>query len=84
MIDIDAAFDAEHCHRSLGWRWIEWIVAILAFSTAIGLVALLPETQYTRKSGQPISERRWMDNYRFWPVSGGGAPKVHRQVALSD
>lgn len=57
-------------------------MAILAFATAIGMMAFLPETQYTRRAGQTLQKRHWVDNLRFWPASGGGPPKVHRQASI--
>lgn len=77
---ITTTAGADRCCRGLGWRWIQWIMAILTFAAAIGLIVMLPETQYTRKTGQAPTKRQWIDDYRFWPVSGGGPPKQHRHV----
>ncbi|KIX06196.1 uncharacterized protein Z518_04170 [Rhinocladiella mackenziei CBS 650.93] len=64
-------------NSDLGWRWVEWILAIITFATAVGLLLFFPETQYTRNFSATRRERSWKDNYRFWPVSGGGKPKDH-------
>lgn len=53
-------------------------MAILTFSTSVGIIFLLPETQYTNSTSAARSTRTWKDNFRFEPVSGGGKPKAHR------
>ncbi|EXJ59425.1 uncharacterized protein A1O5_12306 [Cladophialophora psammophila CBS 110553] len=63
-------------NSSLGWRWTEWIIVILAFSSAAMILLLMPETQYTNNPDR--RPRRRIDDFRFWPVSGGGKRKVHR------
>lgn len=76
-------YDNRHLIKSnkashLGWRWVQWIMAILSFVTAVALLLFFPETQYLRKEKAADLQRRWLDNFRFWPVSGGGRPKVQR------
>lgn len=62
-----------------GWRWIEWAVAILAFGACLLVFVFFPETQYTRASTEKHQrEATWADNFRVWPVSGGGRAKVDR------
>jgi hypothetical protein len=63
----------------LGWRWIQWIVAILSLSTSLLLFLFFPETQYTRESDNlHRRERKLVDELRFWAVSGGGKKKVDK------
>ncbi|KAK5421905.1 hypothetical protein LTR06_000162 [Exophiala xenobiotica] len=64
-------------NQHLGWRWVQWVMAILTFSTSVGLILLLPETQYTNSTSTARSTRSWKDNFRFESVSGGGNPKSH-------
>ncbi|OAP63485.1 hypothetical protein AYL99_02712 [Fonsecaea erecta] len=65
-------------NQSLGWRWIEWVLAIITFGAAALMLILLPETQYTRHMEETTTLiRSWKDDLRFWPVSGGGRPKEH-------
>lgn len=62
-----------------GWRWIEWVVAILSFSTCLLVFFFFPETQYTRESThQHRRDPTLLDSFRIWPVSGGGRAKVNR------
>jgi MFS family permease len=68
---------------NLGWRWVEWVQAILTLSTCALIAILLPETQYTRRSANAHHrKRRLVDNFRFWPVSGGGEKKVEKYAHL--
>jgi MFS family permease len=68
----------------LGWRWIQWIVAILSISTSVLLFLVFPETQYTRDSENlHHRQRNFLDSFRFWPVSGGGRRKVDRYAVAS-
>lgn len=69
--------DCVHC-RNLGWRWTQWTMAILTLSTFVLLLFCFPETQYTRSTKDNRNRRDFTDNFRFWRVSGGGKPKVHR------
>ncbi|KEF55245.1 uncharacterized protein A1O9_08899 [Exophiala aquamarina CBS 119918] len=64
-------------NTSLGWRWTQWIVAMITFGVATLIFLFVPETQYTRSAGMEKRTRSWKDNFRFWVVSGGGKPKVH-------
>ncbi|ETI25799.1 hypothetical protein G647_02573 [Cladophialophora carrionii CBS 160.54] len=66
--------------QTLGWRWVEWILAIITFGTAVLMLLLVPETQYTGNAATGASTRSWKDDLRFWSVSGGGTPK-ERSVA---
>jgi MFS family permease len=64
--------------RDLGWRWTQWIMAILAFSVAALIFVFFPETQYTADP-RTVTEKRLPDqNFTFTRVSGGGQAKVHR------
>ncbi|EXJ74239.1 uncharacterized protein A1O5_02535 [Cladophialophora psammophila CBS 110553] len=70
-------------NQALGWRWIEWILAIITFGAAVLMIFLLPETQYTRCRRETTTlTRSWKDELRFWPVSGGGPPKEHRSGGI--
>jgi hypothetical protein len=64
--------------RTLGWRWVEWILAIITFGSAVVMLLLVPETQYTGDTPAETPPRSWKDDLRFWPVSGGGTPKERR------
>ena len=65
--------------QSLGWRWIEWVCAILSFCSCIMIFVFLPETQYARTAELTHTRQRsLLDGLRFWNVSGGGPPKVKR------
>jgi predicted MFS family arabinose efflux permease len=66
--------------RNLGWRWTQWVMGFLTLGTAFMLLLFFPETQYTKSTVVNRHKRTMMDNFRFWRVSGGGTPKVHRQV----
>lgn len=50
----------------------------MTLATSILLLGLFPETQYTKSTTVNKHERKFTDNFRFWCVSGGGNPKVHR------
>ncbi|KEF59711.1 uncharacterized protein A1O9_04557 [Exophiala aquamarina CBS 119918] len=52
-------------NENLGWRWTEWVLAILTFGTAIGLALLFPETQYTGDHLGMNPQRTWKDNYNL-------------------
>lgn len=63
----------------LGWRWIEWVVAIIAFVSFVLVLFFFPETQYTGAS--TLTRKRqptMLDSFRLWSVSGGGRSKVDR------
>ena len=62
----------------LGWRWTQWVMAILAFAVAILMFFTLPETQYTADLQFATSKRRLVQEFQFTRVSGGGRAKVHR------
>lgn len=64
--------------RAAGWRWTQYFMGILTLGCAILLLAFFPETQYTRSTVIDTGRRSLVDNLRFWGVSGGGRPKVHR------
>lgn len=55
-------------------------MGISTLASAFILVLCYPETQYTRETLASIRERSVIDSLRFWRVSGGGRPKVHRYV----
>jgi hypothetical protein len=55
-------------------------MAIVSSGVAVLMFFLFPETQFTKHETVMSSKRTWVDEFRFWPVSGGGAPKVHRYV----
>ena len=63
---------------NLGWRWTQWIMAIIAFSVALLILVCFPETQYTADLQHASSKRRLAQQFSFTRVSGGGRPKVHR------
>lgn len=53
----------------------------MTLGTAVLLLVFYPETQYTRSTTVNKDQRTLMDNFRFWRVSGGGKPKVHRYAS---
>lgn len=64
---------------NMGWRWIQWIQAILCFVSCLLMFLFFPETQYTRASvGGHKRKRSLLDNLKFSAVSGGGRRKVQR------
>jgi hypothetical protein len=56
-------------------------MGIATLASACILFLFYPETQYTRDTLGSSRKRTMIDNLRFWRVSGGGRPKVHRYVA---
>lgn len=63
---------------TLGWRWIEWIMAFVAFGTCGLIFMFYPETQYSKVLAVHGSPRFWQDNLRFWPASGSRTAKYPR------
>lgn len=64
--------------EELGWRWTQWIMAILSFSLASIIFCLFPETQYTADISHAVKKRSLAQEIKFTSVSGGGRVKVHR------
>ena len=64
--------------RDLGWRWTEWVMTILAFSIAVVIFCILPETQYTSDLNHAVKRRSLTQEFKFTRVSGSGRAKVHR------
>ncbi|RFU27153.1 hypothetical protein B7463_g9177, partial [Scytalidium lignicola] len=58
------------------WRWLQWTSSIISLALAVVLFLCYPETQYNKSREGRVIKRRMIDNFRFWPVSGGGKPKV--------
>lgn len=64
--------------RDLGWRWTQYILAILTFSVAVIIFVFFPETQYTSDLKFAVTTRSLAQQFKFTRVSGGGRAKVHR------
>jgi hypothetical protein len=55
-------------------------MGFLTLGTALMPLLFFPETQYTKSTVVNRHKRTMIDNFRFWRVSGGDAPKVRRQA----